>query len=873
MACAGIDFGNKTSVVAIARRGGIDVCTNEVSNRATPSIVSFQGEERHIGEAAASIAAQNHRNTVSSLQRLLGVPRRSAFANEEASRLTCGIVSYPSTSTSAATVSYAGANVDGEDNESAVFSFEALTAMLLSNLMNTASVEYKAPVRDLVVSVPVYYTHSQRQAILHAATIANLNVLRVLNEHAAIALSYGIFRTKELPETTPIKVAFVDVGEASSTVSITAFTNTRCEVISVASDPSLGGRNLDDIIVNRFAEQFKKNYSIDVLSKPKPAARLRKEAEKVKRILSTNPKAMLNIESLMNDTDVKGQIERDELEDIATPLTDRLRELCKKAILEANLKDGEGLTAVEIVGGGTRVPSVKKAIADVFGSLGAPLRTTLNADESIARGCALMSAMLSPAFKVRDYALTDIASHALDVDKVFTDGTPTESLLLVPKGNAVPCVKIMKFRSPGALTVNVRYDDASTLPAGIDHPLICGYLIQAPIDPEAKVHVKVRLTSNSIVELSSAQLVKEEEVEEEVIVKQAEKPSSTPEANGTAEGDSTMSEVNTSGSAPNAPVTNQSDISKGTENESSSNGETDKKDDKMETEKATASNVEQKEPVITEKRMVKKKKITDLVTTPLDVGGFNLTQETVLLATEKEAKMKAHDLYIKERSEAMNSLEAYVYDLRSRIDEYGGDLKEYSSNDFRDSLRKELDDTEEWIYSEEAEKASKSMFTEKKNILMQRASPMLMRKKENDERPVRVKVFEAKLDNFKHVAVSPSEDYAHIKQEDKDKLLKCVEDASIWLKNERTKQDTVPKDQDPLFTCEMLMKKQKEVESVCDPIRNTPKPPPKKEDTDKMETDAEIKPEEGKEAGTADANGEKAGKEEAKVEGDAEMKE
>lgn len=830
MACAGIDFGNKTSVVAIARRGGIDICANEVSNRATPSVVSFQGDERHIGESAASIAAQNHRNTITGIQRLLGVPRATPFADAEVKRQTCNVIAHPLTAACAASVAYTGAVAEGENDVPGLFSFEALTAMLLSNLMDTASAEYKAPVRDLVISVPVYFTHAQRKAILNAATIANVNVLRVFNEHAAIALSYGIFRTKELPDSTPIKVAFVDIGEASTTVSIAAFTNTKCEIKSVATDPSLGGRDLDDIILHKFAQHFKTTYSIDVLSKPKPTARLRKESEKIKKVLSTNPNAPLNIECLMDDIDVKGHITRDELEEIAAPLLQRVRTVCMKALVDAGLQEGETLAAAELVGGSTRVPAFKQIITEVFGIVGAPVRTTLNADECIARGCALMSAMLSPAFKVRDYALTDIATHALNADKVFSDGTPTETLTLVPKGNPLPCVKVMKFKSPGALTVNVRYDDASSFPTGGDQSHVCGYLLDAPNDVDAKVHAKVRVTASGTVEMASAHLIKEVEAEEEVVVK---KETTTPteavgaaKANGStsADADATMEEANVvpEPTSEPAPPTVPGAATDGIESIGAS--------DKMDTDSDKAPAQEVKEVTITEKRIVKKKKTTDLAITPLEAGGCTMTPEMVMAATEKEAKMKAHDLYIKERSEAMNSLEAYVYDLRSRIDEYSGDLKDYGPSEVRDALRKDLDQMEEWIYSEEAEKSSKSVFVEKKNELVKRATPMLMRRREFDERPVRIRVLEAALDNYKHVAVSPLEEYAHIKPEEKNKLLNCVEDAAIWLKGERVKQETLPKHKDPTLTCDLLTKKLKEVEAVCEPIKNTPKPTPPKEE-------------------------------------------
>lgn len=834
MACAGVDFGNKNSVVAIARRGGIDICVNDVSNRATPSLVSFQGDERHIGEGAASIAAQNHRNTVSNIQRLLGITYTNSFAKSESVRLTCPTVPHPVTGMTAVTVNYSAVDPDDADKSMTTFSLEEVTAMLFSNLMATASNEYKAPVRDLVISVPAYYTDAQRRAVLNAARIANINILRILNEHAAIALSYGIFRTKELPESDPIKVAFVDIGEASTCVSISTFTNSRCDVISVASDPCLGGRDLDDILVNKFSKHFLATYKIDVLSKPKPAARLRKECEKVKRVLSTNPEVHLNIECLMDDIDVKGHITRDELVELAQPLLLKLRAVCEKAIAGAKLLADEKLSAVEIVGGSTRVPIFKSTVGEAFASVNAPIRTTLNADESIARGCALMCAMLSPAFKVRNYAVNDIMTDELMLDKVFTSGAPTETHTIVPKGNTIPCTKMMKFSSHGPLTISMRYKDVSSLPAATDHPHVCSYVVGAPVDPEAKVHARVCMSGSGVVELTKAQLVKEVEVEEEVEVPQEALriDSSTVEPNGTPKEDAEMKDA-----APTSTLDEQ--VPPAPKGPGSSAQPKDTPDtaaaSTASSDKDSINAAKPPAPVVKEKRLVKKKNVSDLVLTALPDVISGMSEELVLAATEREGKMKAHDLYIKERSEALNALEAYVYDMRSRIDEYSGDLKEYSTSEFRGGFLKELNDTEEWIYSDEAESASKSVFVKRRETLMKKASDLLWRKREDEERPVRIKVLESSLENYKKVLAPNAVEYDHLSDEEKQSVQKCVETAALWLKDMREKQRTLSKEQDPIFTCNMLMEKQNEVDKVCDPVLKKPKPTPPKVEEDKKD--------------------------------------
>ncbi len=282
------------------------------------------------------------------------------------------------------------------------------------------------------------------------------------------------------------------------------------------------------MIANKFAAQWKAEKGIDALSKPRPKMRIYKECEKMKRVLSANAEAQINIECLMNDIDVKGKMNRDELEELAAPLLDKLRDVCRRAIEDANLAKDEKLFAVEIVGASTRVPAVKAVVEEMFKPLGAPLRTTLNMDECIARGCALMSAMLSPAFKVRDYKVGDVTPFALKAEKHFESSDSFESMQLVEKFNALPCTKAMSFKPRGKLTINVKYSDVTALTQGEAVELLSSYSIDAPEDTEGKVKAKIRLNANGICEMTEVTHIKEVEEEEEVQVKVEKKPAEAP---------------------------------------------------------------------------------------------------------------------------------------------------------------------------------------------------------------------------------------------------------------------------------------------------------------------------------------------------------
>ena len=181
--------------------------------------------------------------------------------------------------------------------------------MYLGKLRDTTQRELGGSgVSDVVLSVPIWFTDNQRRAMLNAAEIANLNPLRVMNEPTAVALGYGITKT-DLPEPeNPRNVIFVDVGHSSYQVSVVAFCKGQLTVLGAWSDPNFGGRNFDRALMEHFAEEFKGKYKIDVFSNPKSTFRLAAGCERLKKVLSANTFAQLNVESLMNDIDAASQL-------------------------------------------------------------------------------------------------------------------------------------------------------------------------------------------------------------------------------------------------------------------------------------------------------------------------------------------------------------------------------------------------------------------------------------------------------------------------------------------------------------------------------------------------------------------------------------
>jgi heat shock protein 4 len=529
MSVVGIDFGNLNTVVAVARNRGIDVIVNETSNRATPSLVSLTDKQRFLGEGAKNQEISNFKNTISGLKRLIG----RSFQDPEVQKVEKPFINARLSEASARSEVVACVNYLGEERE---FTFTQLASMFLVKVKEFTAAELKAPVTDCVISCPVWFTDIQRRALLDAARVAGLNCLRLLNDTTASALGYGITKT-DLPEPSenkPKHVCFVDLGHSSYQVSIVSFEKGKLVVKGTACDRNLGGRDYDQVLAKHYTEEFSKKYKIDINSNAKAKFRLLQACERVKKILSANPLAMLNVECLMDDKDVSAQVKREEFLEWAAPISNRLIQPIEQALAASGLT-ADDIECVELVGGSTRLPIVKETLAKFFGgSLEGPnkLSTTLNLDEAVARGCALQCAIISPVFKVRPFNVQDwnnlgINLHwdATQMPAPKADEQQITEMEAFPVTNIVPSSKILTFfrdlkhdelaQNNGSvnLVINASYINESDLPLGVSknigHWVIKGIKQLAStetkdadgnvVSAKATIKVKAKLDGNGLV--------------------------------------------------------------------------------------------------------------------------------------------------------------------------------------------------------------------------------------------------------------------------------------------------------------------------------------------------------------------------------------
>uniref|UniRef100_A0A4W3K6D3 Heat shock 70 kDa protein 4L n=2 Tax=Callorhinchus milii TaxID=7868 RepID=A0A4W3K6D3_CALMI len=358
----------------------------------------------------------------------------------------------------------------------------------------------KSPLVDaLQLKVPYFFTNAERNSMLAAARIAGLNCLRLMNDTTAAALTYGIYKDFPAADEKATIVAFVDMGHSAFQVSICAFNKGKFKVLATAFDPYLGGRNFDEILVEYFCSEFKTKYKLDVKSNIRAFLRLNEECEKLKKLISTNSIDIpLNIECLMNDLDVTGKMNRAQFEELCAELLKRIEIPVKSVMEQINFKP-EDISAVEIIGGAIRIQAVKEKIIQLFGK---NISTTLNADEAIAKGCALQCAILSPAFKVREFCIIDVVPFPIIMKWTTKKNAPEEIQEIFSQNDPVPASRILTFVRKGPFELEASFKDSKSFSQPEKN-------IGKAKNENSIVKIKVIIDTDGIFSVSNAFIVEE----------------------------------------------------------------------------------------------------------------------------------------------------------------------------------------------------------------------------------------------------------------------------------------------------------------------------------------------------------------------------
>ncbi len=456
----GIDLGTTFSAVAVLEGGKPVIIPNSEGNRTTPSVVAMKEGERLVGQVAKNQAVLNPNNTVRSIKRHMGEDYK--------------------------------VSMEGKDHTP-----QEISAMVLSKLKADAESYLGQPVTKAVITVPAYFSDSQRQATKDAGKIAGLEVERIINEPTAASLAYGLDKGEEHT------ILVFDFGGGTFDVSILELGDGVFEVKATNGDNHLGGDDVDQVLIDHMAEEFKKENGIDLREDNTSLQRLKEAAEKTKIELSSKNSASINLPFITADASgpkhLNMELSRAKFENLISNILERLKEPTEKAIKDSGLSKSE-IDKIIFVGGSTRIPAVQKLVENITGKEG---DKSVNPDEAVALGAAIQGGIL--AGEVKDVLLLDVTPLSLGIETlggVFTK--------IIDKNTTIPTKKSQVFSTAAdnqpAVTIQVGQGERSMF---ADNKILGKFdLVGLPPAPRGvpQIEVTFDIDANGIVHVHAKDL-------------------------------------------------------------------------------------------------------------------------------------------------------------------------------------------------------------------------------------------------------------------------------------------------------------------------------------------------------------------------------
>lgn len=826
VAVMSVDLGSEWMKVAIVKPGvPMEIVLNKESRRKTPVAVCLKENERLFGDGALGVAVKNPKVVYRFLQSILGKTADNPQVAEYQKHFPEHQLQRDD---KRGTVYF-------KFSEEMQYTPEELLGMILNYSRTLAQDFAEQPVKDAVITVPAYFNQAERRAVLQAAHIAGLKVLQLINDNTAVALNYGVFRRKDINSTAQ-NIMFYDMGSGSTTATIVTYqtvktkesgTQPQLQIRGVGFDRTLGGFEMELRLRDHLAKLFneQKKSKKDVRDNLRAMAKLLKEAQRLKTVLSANAEHTAQIEGLMDDIDFKAKVTRSEFEALCEDLFDRVPGPVKQALAVSEMSMDE-IEQVILVGGATRVPKVQDVLLKSVGK--EELSKNINADEAAAMGAVYQAAALSKAFKVKPFLVRDAAVFPIQVE--FSRETEEEDGVKTLKHNKrilfqrmapYPQRKVITFnRYIDDFVFYINYGDLSFL-SEEDMKVFgsqnlttvklsgVGSSFKKHSDAESKgIKAHFNMDESGVLILDRVESVFEtivEEKEEESTLTKLGNTISSLFGGGSSEPSANVTEPVTdeeevtpeAGKEQDQPEKQEETVQKKPETEEGKEAEPQAEEQKEDKEKdenqgeTESEKTEKPEEKTTEEeeadkkpKTQKKSKISADIAVELEVNDvLDPSAEDMEGSKKKLQDLTDRDLEKQEREKTLNSLEAFIFETQDKL--YQDEYLAVVTEEEKEQISGRLSEASSWM-DEEGYSAGTKPLKEKLSELKKLCKGMFFRVEERKKWPDRLAALDSMLNHsnifLKSARLIPESDQIFTDVELKT-LEKIINETITW-KNE-----------------------------------------------------------------------------------------
>uniref|UniRef100_A0A8C1IWR6 Hypoxia up-regulated protein 1 n=1 Tax=Cyprinus carpio TaxID=7962 RepID=A0A8C1IWR6_CYPCA len=758
-----VDLGSEWIKIALVKPGvPMEIVLNKESRRKTPVAVCLKENERLFGDSALGVAVKNPKVVYRFLQSILGKPADNPQVAQYQKH-------------------FPEHQLQRDEKRGTVF----------FKFSDTLQRNFWQPIKDAVITVPAYFNQAERRAVLQAAHIAGLKVLQLINDNTAVALNYGVFRRKDINSTAQ-NIMFYDMGSGSTTATIVTYqtvktkesgTQPQLQIRGVGFDRTLGGFEMELRLRDHLAKLFneQKKSKKDVRENLRAMAKLLKEAQRLKTVLSANAEHTAQIEGLMDDIDFKAKVTRSEFEALCEDLFDRVPGPVKEALAAAEMNMDE-IEQVILVGGSTRVPKVQDVLLKAVGK--EELSKNINADEAAAMGAVYQAAALSKAFKVKPFLVRDAAVFPIQVE--FSRETEEEDGVKTVKHNKrilfqrmapYPQRKVITFnRYTDDFVFYINYGDLSFLS-----------------EQDLKVFGSQNLTT---VKLSGV--------------------GSSFKKHSDAESKGIKAHFNMDESGVLI---------------------LDRPEEKSDAEKAEETEADKKS------KPLKKSKISEDITVELEVNDvLDPSTEDMEVSKKKLQDLTNRDLEKQEREKTLNSLEAFIFETQDKM--YQNEYLAVVTEEEKEQITGKLSEASNWM-DEEGYTAGTKELKEKLSELKKLCKAMFFRVEERKKWPDRLAALDSMLNHstifLKSVRLIPEGDQIFTEVELKT-LERVINETMTWKNETIAEQEKLSPTEKPVLLSKDIEAKLSLLDREVNYLLNKAKfakPKPKDKAKDKNTTSTE----------------------------------